>query len=72
MSERNEALRERRPRTPEQAREALQRLINAAWHRSAAPSAFTIPADPERDADLILGDVIEEWVRLRDGAGDGR
>lgn len=56
---------ERRPRTVEQARDALERLIAAAW-RKPGRAAFTIPADPDRDADLILDDVIDEWAGLRD------
>jgi len=45
-------------------RDALQRLIDAVWQRPNR-AAFTIPADMQRDADLILSDAIDELVRLR-------
>lgn len=49
-------------------REALSRLIAAAWHQNdgtRTAACFSIPADPQRDADLILGAAIDELLSTR-------
>jgi uncharacterized Zn finger protein (UPF0148 family) len=54
-----------RQRTEEELRDALQRLINAAWKKEFSPAPFTIPADEKRDVDCILWDGIDELISLR-------
>jgi len=74
--------REFKPRTTEEAHEALSRFCEATWHpdpavlarrsengRSGGP-VFTIPVNNERDADCILADVIAERDALRMGYVD--
>src|SRR5262245_48563878 len=64
MSEQEARAREVRSRTTEQAREALQRLIDGVWKHPNKP-CFTIPVNEEQDADCILSDVIDERDTLR-------
>lgn len=56
-------------------RDALRRLVDGVWrggdrstrsavHESVAP-CFSIPADYDRDADLIVAVAIDELMRLR-------
>jgi hypothetical protein len=58
------------PRSTDEARAALHRLVQNRWHGGQEPNThhracFTIPCDQRRDADCILSDVIEERDRLR-------
>lgn len=46
-------------------REALSRLTANAFRTYGAASFASIPADPERDCDLLLGAAISELERLR-------
>ncbi len=50
--------------TSEVARDALSRLVDAAWGRGQR-SCFSTPARPQFDADLILEAVISERDELR-------
>lgn len=51
------------PRTEAEMRDALQRLIDAAYGKRTRP-CFSIPVQSS-DADVILQDVIEEVLRYR-------
>lgn len=58
------------PRTTEEARDALRRLVQNRWAANSARGVsvtpcFTIPVDLARDADVILLDVIVERDLLR-------
>lgn len=61
MAEDNKAV---RPRTEDELREALRRLVRGVWGDGKDP-CFSIPANRERDADFILGDGITELMQLR-------
>jgi hypothetical protein len=50
-------------------RDALDRLVQAAWRRKNAPVPFSIPADEKRDADIILERAITELLALRANGG---
>lgn len=58
-------------RSESEIREALQRLIDAAWHKPKTVACFTIPVDTKRDADIILADAIDELMKLREMYGAG-
>lgn len=55
----------RLPRTEDQAKDALNRLIDNAFSNPGARAFASIPANPHEDADLILIDVVEEWVAIK-------
>ena len=49
-------------------RDAIQRLTNGTWRagrKDRGEPSFSIPANWDRDADLILGAAITELLKLR-------
>ena len=54
--------------TEAELNDALSRLTSARWWPDSPVrqrAAFSIPADPEKDADLILSAAIDELIELR-------
>lgn len=68
-SRREEAImnRERKRRTEEEMRDALNRFCQAAWGpaRRGEMHIFSIPPQ-DTDADMILGDAIDELIEARE------
>ena len=60
-----ERLRERLTHDEATLRDAVKRLVDNAFNNPGARSFASIPADPHRDADLIVADAIEELIALR-------
>ena len=57
-------IRHQRGTSEEELREALQRIHRVAT-RQTSESYMSIPADPARDADLLIGGAIDELMDMR-------